>query len=237
MGSHNFVRRAFTLVELLVVIGIIAVLVALLMPVMARVRYQARLANCASNERQYILAIRCYAIDHRGVLPRFDMGGTGQNIIDLSNAYYDELHKRYHLPFLSFYCPESPPKLEEVLFKAFGFFIDGYMIWTPRLNGGQQIPPDPGVGGLAVNGKDLIRGPIKLGDHLANLNPVISDIVLIHNEKVSNPNSFNLVRRTSRLTGATTRPISGRGDSTRTMSVIWMDTWSACALMPSGRVT
>jgi len=54
-------RGAFTLVELLVVIGIIAVLLAILLPVMSRVRDRGRAIKCASNMRQIYMACVMYS--------------------------------------------------------------------------------------------------------------------------------------------------------------------------------
>src|SRR5579859_4250663 len=62
-------RKAFTLVELLVVIGIIAVLIAILLPVLQRAREQARIVTCASNERQIYAAMLMYAQQNSGILP------------------------------------------------------------------------------------------------------------------------------------------------------------------------
>jgi len=59
----------FTLIEWLVVIGIIAVLIALLLPVLNKAREQARSAACASNQRQIYLAMSIYAAANRGILP------------------------------------------------------------------------------------------------------------------------------------------------------------------------
>ena len=62
-------RPGFTLVELLVVIGIVAVLVGLLLPALAVVRTQARTTECLSHLRQLGLAAQRYAADNRGLCP------------------------------------------------------------------------------------------------------------------------------------------------------------------------
>jgi prepilin-type N-terminal cleavage/methylation domain-containing protein len=69
-------RSAFTLVELLVVIGIIAVLIALLLPTLASARDQARTMLCESNLRQLGLGFNMYANDNKGNYPQNTTSGV-----------------------------------------------------------------------------------------------------------------------------------------------------------------
>jgi prepilin-type N-terminal cleavage/methylation domain-containing protein/prepilin-type processing-associated H-X9-DG protein len=61
-------RRAFTLVELLVVIGIIGLLMSILLPTMGRVRERAKTIKCLSNMKQILVAAHAYSGEGRGVV-------------------------------------------------------------------------------------------------------------------------------------------------------------------------
>src|SRR5260370_10870193 len=62
-------RRGLTLVELLVGIGIIALLIAMLLPTLSKARENAIRAKCASNIRQWGQALHMYANDNKGYFP------------------------------------------------------------------------------------------------------------------------------------------------------------------------
>src|SRR5881394_733934 len=66
--------KGFTLVELVVVIGIVAGLVAMLMPALSKAREQSNRLRCGSNLRQLGIAAKTYSIENKGQYPPNGVG-------------------------------------------------------------------------------------------------------------------------------------------------------------------
>ena len=73
-------RRGFTLVELLVVIGIVALLVGILMPALGAARAQANAVACLSNVRQIAIAAQMYANEHKRWVTFLAVGNEGRPV-------------------------------------------------------------------------------------------------------------------------------------------------------------
>jgi len=63
-------RRAFTLIEMLVVVGVIALLVSLLVPALSLAKEQAKSVTCLNNLRQFSMAAHIYSLDNQDYYPK-----------------------------------------------------------------------------------------------------------------------------------------------------------------------
>ena len=84
-------KKAFTLVELLVVIGIIALLIAILLPALSKAKKQAMRVVCMSNLRQLATAVAMYETENRGQIPYCSVGVAG---LSRSATSADSRHER-----------------------------------------------------------------------------------------------------------------------------------------------
>src|SRR5260221_6469091 len=127
---------AFTLVELLVVIGIIALLLGILLPALNRARHQARMVQCQSNLHQICIGMAEYEAEFRGRRPPNSSG--------LYSYWFDERHvggilsKNLADKNGVFACPEDEDARRSYSMNA----------WLSSLLGREITDTNPGTGVL-----------------------------------------------------------------------------------------
>jgi len=120
-------RRAFTLIELLVVIAIISILAAILFPVFARARENARRTSCLSNMKQIGLGLEMYKQDFDGTYP-FSRA--------LPLGTFREVLQPYIKSTQVFVCPSAPTDwpLDYTYNQMFGYQPGD--VYSPDRSGG-----------------------------------------------------------------------------------------------------
>ena len=150
-------RSGFTLVELLVVIGIIAVLISLLMPALSKARQAAHQTVCQSNMRQLSMAMLMYANENRQYVPIWNWEfrdppyaqppGSGVAHADPPGQFFQNgLIWRYVKSEGIYRCPSFP----EILQNPNGTLWGWPPAWTYSINGTPALDPVTGIIHAAV---------------------------------------------------------------------------------------
>ena len=138
-------HKGFTLVVLLVVISIIAIIAAILFPVFARARENARRASCLNNLKQFGLAAMQYVQDYDGWYPRefvptTEPSPTGRTNIVNNRWLWQEILYPYHKNFDIVSCPSTLSGTKELGTNG----VEGLAIGSYGMNEALGPPPSSG---------------------------------------------------------------------------------------------
>jgi len=137
-------RRGFTLIELLVVIAIIAILMAILMPALRRVKEQGKMVGCLNNLRQWNLIYAMYLQENDGKF----FSGYGSNGYWWLAQLAEE--KQSHKKNPIWFCPKTTsPLIDENGTNTGKFTI--YTAWGIFYEGNANLSPDGVAGAYGLN--------------------------------------------------------------------------------------
>lgn len=166
-------RRGFTLIELLVVIVIIAILAAIIFPVLTRAKSRASMATCSSNMKQWAFAMQSYCDQWDG---RFPFAGAG----DSWGRYHSRANKGYAncadalVPYLGKnkdvrWCPFAKARAKNKYKEAFESHGWSYWYFCSHGNDAVKAYPESVLCGYCVSD---VSAPSK--------KPCISELMALH---------------------------------------------------------
>jgi prepilin-type processing-associated H-X9-DG protein len=190
-GRWPSFRGAFTLVEMLLVLGLIITLLSILAPSLQRARFQNRVVCCSTTLHQWGLASVMYAQDNRDWLPSHPVPFGGANTFDVG-VQTAKAFEHYGVIKELWICPTTPASIIDGWRKFLAFseiwitqtvdgqingyyLIPGYSWWVPRplanYMGGSYLFPLREIG----TGRRFVR---RITDNSAKYLPIMTDIVL-----------------------------------------------------------
>ena len=201
--------RAFTLVELLVVVGIVAVLIAILLPALSKARTASRKSVCASRERGLTHALRLYVSDWDSLIPtapQSNIPGTILNQWAIALPSYVKLDSMRQ-------CPEAS-LANQAIFTA-GTSAEP---WNVPASTGAQAPVSLQTGAYAFNGwlyaTRLVPAEVPVYDEDTNTSDADDTILQTLPPLVTDPGRFYRL------------PILGKESQIPTFAdATWCETW------------
>ncbi len=133
---------AFTLVELLVVVAIIALLVSILLPALGHAREQARKVTCSAHLHSMGLVLHIYANENNSKLPT-TTAGSGW-LFDVPHNIADTIRREYQLETL--FCPSNNLKK-----KSDRELVEYYLTYMRDESGGKVTNPDDATSGHVLS--------------------------------------------------------------------------------------
>lgn len=123
-------KNGFTLIELLVVIAIIAILAAILFPVFARARENARRASCQSNLKQIALGVFQYTQDYDEKFPIYNTG-IAYNVANPQPYAWPDIIQPYLKSTQLYQCPSesTPPGSNPTVSGYTKYAINLYLVY------------------------------------------------------------------------------------------------------------
>lgn len=169
--------QGFTLIELLVVIAIIAILAAILFPVFARARENARRSSCLSNLKQIGLATMMYVQDYDEMYPPTVRWGASS--LSASYSFWYDILQPYTRSIQVFYCPSSPLPISNLSSMAGydGEYGANQNILVADISGTLLAPtPTPHVSMAAVDSASTTYLIMDYGQYNVNANNVLASV-------------------------------------------------------------